>query len=224
MVLNGNDDLPGCVCDIDNNYLTKQPYDIDAPCYCCDTAKPLVVGAINNQCVGKDNTVFNEDTCGFDCVDKYVFVEGVDECIRCDAETGASINDGVCECPDLFMLFNGGCVACSGLNARLNILGECVCGHNEILNADGVCECDASTGTIEVNSIEYDLGPLFITIPDGDNRGCVKCYGLGAQLNDDGVCTCEGVVDAQFDAFEIGKCVCKPNIFTVSNVFHVFFR
>ena len=222
MVSNDDEDLPGCVCDIENNYLTKQPFDSDAPCYCCDTENPLVVGAINNQCVGKDNTVFNEDTCGFDCVEKYVQVEvnGVDECIRCDAETGAFINedDGVCECPELFMLFNGECVACSGLNARLNILGECDCGNDEILNDDGVCECDASIET------EYKLWPLFIAIPEGDNKGCVKCYGLGAQLNDNGVCTCEGVVDAQFDAFEIGKCACKRNIFTVSIVFLINFR
>ena len=98
------------------------------------------------------------------------------------------------------MLFNGGCVACSGLNARLNILGQCVCGHNEILNDDGICECDDSVDDVFQS-------PLFITISEGNNAGCVKCYGLGAQINDDGVCTCEGVVNAQFDAFEIGKCV-----------------
>ena len=204
MVLNDNEELPECICDSENNYLTA----LDGSCYCCDEENPLVFGAINDQCVGKANTEFNEDTCGYDCVDKYVPVN--DECVRCDAETGAFINDdGVCECPDLFMLFNGGCVACSGLNARLNMLGECVCGHGEILNDDGVCECDASVDDVFSS-------PLFITIPEGDNAGCVKCYGLGAQLNDDGVCTCEGVVDAQFDAFEIGKCVCKPGIFTVS--------
>ena len=107
------------------------------------------------------------------------------------------------------MLFNGGCVACSGLNARLNTLGQCVCGHYEILNDDGICECDASVDDVFQSS-------MFITINEGDNAGCYKCYGMGAQLNDDGVCTCEGVVDAQFDAFEIGKCVCKPGIFTVS--------
>ena len=85
------------------------------------------------------------------------------------------------------------------LGTWLNILGECVCGHYEILNDDGVCECDTTDD-------------MFITT----ETGCVKCYGLGALLNDDGICTCEGVVDAQFDAFEIGKCVCKPGVFTVS--------
>ena len=124
--------------------------------------------------------------------------------------SGAFLDEnGICTCPNLFMLFNGGCVACSGLNARLNTLGQCVCGHYEILNDDGICECDASVDDVFQSS-------MFITINEGDNAGCYKCYGMGAQLNDDGVCTCEGVVDAQFDAFEIGKCVCKPGIFTVS--------
>ena len=198
-----NADENGCVCDEENHYLTA----LDGSCYCCDTDNALVFGAIDDICIGKPNTEFDEETCGFNCVEKYVQV--ADECVRCDAETGAFIEDDVCTCPELFMLFNGGCVACSGLNARLNILGQCVCGHDEILNDDGICECDASVDDVFES-------PMFITIPDGDNAGCVKCYGLGAQLNDDGVCTCEGVVDAQFDAFEIGKCVCKPGIFTVS--------
>ena len=118
--------------------------------------------------------------------------------------------NNVCECPEHYISFNDECVACSGLNARVNNLGECVCGRDEILNVDGICQCDASLDP------DFQLWPLFITIPEGDNRGCVKCYGLGAHLNDDGRCTCEGVVDSQFDAFEFGKCVCKPNIFTVS--------
>ena len=178
----------GCECDAANFFLTASTGD----CVECDTSSPLISMFFEDECVCVDNADYDSGVCS--C--QSGFIAHGEECIKCDVDGGSIFTDGVCSCEDGFMLFDGSCIACQGLSAALNAAGECVCGPNERLE-NGICVCEND---------EY-----MITSQDR----CVRCYGIGAQLEND-ICTCNGVEGTQFDPLLVGKCICEPQLFTVS--------
>ena len=98
------------------------------------------------------------------------------------------------------MLFGDSCVACAGPGAALDVNGVCRCADFATLienAADGTSVCQCNTNYLLFNDI------------------CIMCYGIGAVL-ESGVCTCNNVEGTQFDSLLVGKCICQPQLFTVS--------
>ena len=98
------------------------------------------------------------------------------------------------------MLFNDSCVACAGTGATLDFNGVCQCADFATLiddAADRTAVCKCNTNFLPFNNV------------------CVKCYGIGAILEKD-ACTCNDVDGTQFDPLLPGKCICEPQLFTVS--------
>ena len=98
------------------------------------------------------------------------------------------------------MLFDDSCIACAGTGATLDVNGVCQCANFATLienatDSTAVCQCNTN----------------YLPFIDA----CVMCYGVGAVLEND-VCTCNDVNGTQFDPSFVGKCICKPKLFTVS--------
>ena len=98
------------------------------------------------------------------------------------------------------MIFNDSCVACAGTGATLDSNGVCQCADFATLidnAADGTAICKCKTNFLPFKDV------------------CVMCYGIGAIVEND-ACTCNDIDGAQFDPLLVGKCICKPQLFTVS--------
>ena len=175
-------DKTACICDEANNFLTMS----DGMCTCCDESADLTSLFFNDECICVENASFDEETCECTCEDG--FLQAGEVCVACDESTGAELDGSECVCPDdTTIIFEGACVTCSGLGARLNIKGACVCGPNEEL-VDGVCQC-----------IDETFLPT--------DEACVKCFGLGAELNAAGECECT-LEHSLFSPDSVGECIC----------------
>ena len=146
-----------------------------------------------DECVCVDHAEYSEEVCSCQAG----FVAHEDQCIKCDVDGGSLFDAGVCSCEEGFMLFDGSCIACQGLSAQL-VEDVCECGANEVLE-DGICVCASDEYMVTSQST------------------CVRCYGIGSQLDEDDYCTCTGVEGTQFDPILVGKCICEPQLFTVSS-------
>ena len=189
MVLNAAGN--GCECDSANFFLTKT----NGECLQCDTSNDLISMFFDDECVCVDNAVYADGS----CTCSKGFIAHGSECIKCDTDNGSIFTDGVCSCADGFLLHDGSCIACTGLSAGL-LDGVCKCGPNEKLE-NGVCVC---------------IDDEYITTP---SNTCVRCYGIGAMLDESEHCTCNGVEGTQFDPVLVGKCICQPPRFTVRYFF-----
>ena len=146
-----------------------------------------------DECVCVDHAEYSEEVCSCQAG----FVAHEDQCIKCDVDGGSLFDAGVCSCEEGFMLFDGFCIACQALSAQL-VEDVCECGANEVLE-DGICVCASDEYMVTSQST------------------CVRCYGIGSQLDEDDYCTCTGVEGTQFDPILVGKCICEPQLFTVSS-------
>ena len=163
-------------CECDSGFVTSSL----GECIRCNIDNPFFRFFFNDICQCKVGAVLDEDTgeCACDASEYLIFND--DTCVRCDSALGGSVlDDGTCGCAEegyIYNPFTFGCVQCSGLNAKLNDDGECVCGLFEVFN-EGTFQCECVT-----DYIAYE--------PEDDFHYCVSCRGFRSELNDDGECVC----------------------------------
>ena len=192
----------GNQCECDSGYVTSS----FGECIRCNIDNPFFRFFFNDICQCKVGAVLDEDTGECACDESEYLIFNDDICVRCDSALGGSVlDDGTCGCAEdgfIYNPFTFGCVQCSGLNAKLNDDGECVCGLFEVLNKDTFqCECIADYMAYETeDAIHY----------------CVSCRGFGSELNDDGECVCTD--DRTFLQLIDGKqtCGCEGLVLNIS--------
>ena len=113
MVLNA--DGTACVCDADANFHTAS----DGACVLCDEAANLISGFVDDVCTCVDNADFDDNG---ECLCDDGFHDFESACHPCDTESGATFEEGVCSCPADHMMHETSCVACSGMNAELDLV------------------------------------------------------------------------------------------------------
>ena len=165
-----NDD--GNQCECDTGFVTSSL----GQCIRCNIENPFFRFFFNDICQCKVGAVLDEETGECDCDESQYLVfkdeDDVSTCVRCDKALGASVlDDGTCGCAEVGFIYNPftfGCVQCSGLNAKLNDDGECVCGLFEVFNEENSqCECVA-------DYVAYE--------PEDDLHYCVSCRGFRSEL------------------------------------------
>ena len=149
-----NEDENECLCDIANNYLSAS----DGTCYCCDISNDLVIGAFDDQCFGKANAEFDEETCGFNCIEEYEQV--ADQCVRYDNTTE-----------------DGTYIKCTGPGAFMTVDGECICDGNffSIMSEDepGLCVCDIAQRSFNYNKMCRTCTGVGNFVEEDDEFKCV---------------------------------------------------
>ena len=192
-------DSGDCNCDEDAFF---EPNSEDTGCQCmtdyhltstgeCIPCQIGIFGALftNDECLCPEFAIVNDEgEC--QCEEDYQMSDD-DECVLCLEDAEFDAKTGECTCADDQILFEGGCVGCSGIGA---------------LDDDGDCECADNANDDETKGVCVCVDD-FISF---DDAFCVQCYGIGAELDSDGHCSCPAD-NTEFDSEANGHCICVEN-------------